>query len=96
MFGVGIHAGESSVCKAAIYDNSMPIPGGIIGVGIMPGIPDYGKGEKLNGLQPKAKSTSSKSFYTMKIDNFDMAEKHMRLIDYEGLPSYKGRVEFRN
>jgi len=32
----------------------------------------------------------------MKIDNFDMAEQHMRLVDYEGLPSYKGRIEFRN
>lgn len=34
VYGVAIHASESSVCKSAIYDHSMPITGGIIGIGI--------------------------------------------------------------
>lgn len=25
-----------------------------------------------------------------------MAEKNLRIVDHEGLPSYRGRVEFRN
>lgn len=34
VFGVGIHPAESSVCKSALYDSSMPVVGGIIGIGI--------------------------------------------------------------
>lgn len=40
--------------------------------------------------------SSKKSFYTVKIDNFDMAELNMRIVDGDGLPSFKGRLEFRN
>jgi len=74
----------------------MPIFGGIIGVGIQPGLSTYSKGETINGLDAGKHSKSSKSFYTMKIDNFDMAETNMRIIDFEGNPAYRGRVEFRN
>jgi hypothetical protein len=38
VYGVGIHPGESSICKSAIYDKAIPLSGGIIGVGIMPGL----------------------------------------------------------
>lgn len=38
VFGKGVHPAESSICKAAIYDQSMPIIGGIVGVGIQPGL----------------------------------------------------------
>jgi len=41
VYGVAIHASESSVCKSAIYDHSMPITGGIIGIGIQPGLETY-------------------------------------------------------
>jgi len=34
VFGVSIHPAESSLCKSALYDISMPIIGGIIGIGI--------------------------------------------------------------
>lgn len=34
VIGVGIHPAEASICKSAIYDWSMPILGGIIGIGI--------------------------------------------------------------
>jgi len=31
----------------------------------------------------------------MKIDNLDMSEKNVRIVDFKGQPSFKGRVEFR-
>ena len=60
----------------------MPITGGIIGVGIQPGLSSYHKGKKINGIEAAKHSGSSKSFYTIKIDNFDMAESNMRIIDH--------------
>lgn len=48
------------------------------------------------GLEAYPAATSSKSFYTIKIDSFDMAYLNMRIIDNKGLPSAKGRLEFRN
>lgn len=34
VIGLGIHPANSGICKSAIYDQSMPFSGGIIGVGI--------------------------------------------------------------
>lgn len=34
VFGLGIHPNDASICKSAIYDNSMPLMGGVIGIGI--------------------------------------------------------------
>jgi len=82
VFGMGIHPEMSSICKAAIYDRSMPISGGVIGVGIQPGIGQYSKGQKVLGLVAGKHGPAPKSFYTLRIDNFDMAENDMRIIDF--------------
>jgi len=50
----------------------------------------------LNGLSAGSYAEADKSFYTMRIDNFDMAEFEMRIIDFEGYPAAQGRLEFRN
>jgi len=34
VIGIGIHPEDSGICKSAIYDQSMPFSGGIVGVGI--------------------------------------------------------------
>lgn len=34
VFGIGIHPENSGICKSAIYDQSAPFHGGIVGVGI--------------------------------------------------------------
>jgi len=97
IIGVGIHAPESSVCKSAIYDQSMPFGGGIVGVGVMNGLSFYSGGDEMNGLT--AQSASGKtmnSFYTMKVDNFDMAESMVRIVDWDGKPAAKGRLEIRS
>jgi len=33
--GMGIHPEESSVCRAAIVDKSLPLYGGVIGINIL-------------------------------------------------------------
>lgn len=47
-------------------------------------------------MKANANSKASMSFYTVKIDNFDMAEKNIRIVDNTGLNSSRGRLEFRN
>jgi len=96
VFGVGIHSADASICKSAIYDWSMPTIGGVIGVGITPGLGSYQKGKILFGIEAFIAGPSEKSFYTVKIDNYDMAELNMRIVDDKGLPAAKGRLEFRN
>jgi hypothetical protein len=41
VFGRGIHPEESSICKSAIVDSSMPILGGVVGVAITFGLSGY-------------------------------------------------------
>jgi hypothetical protein len=96
VFGVGIHPAEASICKSAVYDWSISLIGGVIGIGITPGLSVYGKGKKLHGLEAFENGLSTKSFYTIKIDSYDMAESNMRIIDNKGLPAAAGRLEFRN
>jgi hypothetical protein len=38
---------------------------------------------------------SAKSFFTFKIDNTDMAAKDIRILDFNGKSSWRGRVEMR-
>lgn len=85
VLGIGIHPEESSICKSAIYDQSMPWHGGVIGVGIQPGLQKYSKGRIISGLQAKPFGPSFKSFYTLKVDNIDMARENIRVVDNEGL-----------
>lgn len=47
VIGLGIHPGESSICRSAIYDGSLPWYGGVIAIGIQPGLADYRKGPEL-------------------------------------------------
>ena len=43
----------------------------------------------------KSGSKSSRSMFTFKIDNIDFADKDMRILDNEGQPNFKGRLELR-
>jgi hypothetical protein len=74
MFGKAIHPQESSICKAAIADNSVPFFGGVIGVGISKGLLNYDKGGVINGINVLSHKKSQKSFTTFKIDNVDFSE----------------------
>lgn len=44
IFGTAIHPEESSICRSALVDRSMPLTGGLVGVGITYGLPGYQKG----------------------------------------------------
>jgi len=96
VLGIGIHPEESSICKSAIYDQSMPWHGGVIGVGIQSGLEKYSKGRIISGLQAKAFGPSAKSFYTIKVDNIDMARENIRVVDQDGLIASQGRLEVRS
>jgi len=48
------------------------------------------------GIESYKHAISAKSFYTIKIDNFDMAELNIRIVDFEGNPNAEGRLEMRN
>jgi len=74
----------------------MPFHGGVIGIGITPGLSSYGAGRTISGLRAISFGSSSKSFYTMKIDNVDMARSNIRIVNDEGLISPTGRVELRS
>jgi len=74
----------------------MPFHGGVVGVGITPGLNTYSAGRTISGLRAVAFGASSKSFYTMKIDNVDMARSNIRIVNDDGLISSYGRVEVRN
>ncbi len=47
VFGYNIHPEESSICKAAIIDNAMPLIGGVVGIGIGVGLEKYPSGEPV-------------------------------------------------
>jgi hypothetical protein len=94
--GLGIHPEDAGICKSAIADGSLPISGGLVGVGTYVGIAGYEKFEgKLNGMEVKKGKASMKSFSTIKVDNIDMCDLDMRIVDDKGQPAYMGRVEFR-
>jgi len=93
--GKGIHPEESSVCRAAIIDRSMPLFGGVIGINILTGIDGYESTEKYHSIKAIKKGPSLKSFTTYKIDNVDFAESDMRILDGNGYSSASGRLEFR-
>ena len=95
IFGVGVHPEESSICRSAIVDHSMPFFGGVIGVGVMHGLPSYEAGPTFGGLEVKAHQSSPKSFMTYKVDNADFMSSDVRIIDHKGSPNFMGRLEFR-
>jgi hypothetical protein len=47
------------------------------------------------GVKIVEHADSAKSFYTFKIDNTDMAAKDIRILDFNGKSSWRGRVEMR-
>ena len=67
VIGLGIHPANSGICKSAIYDQSLPFAGGIVGVGITPGLSKYSEGRIISGLQAKGGGPAKKSFYTIKV-----------------------------
>lgn len=95
VIGLSIHNEESSVCKSAIVDNASPFSGGVIGVGIVQGIEKYDKAPYIHGLEVKSGSKSKRSFFTFKVDNVDFCDRDIRIIDNEGMPSHRGRIELR-
>lgn len=95
VFGYNIHPEESSICKAAIIDNAMPLIGGVVGVGIGVGLEKYPSGEPRLGINVGEHQKSRKSFFVYKIDNIDFAAKNLRIVNHLGKPSHEGRVEIR-
>ena len=99
MFGGGIHPAKSSICRSAIADRSMPFSGGIFGVAILTGLPNYeGNADKIQtrGIDVQSYSTwSQKSFVTFKVDNFDFSSTDYRILDHKGQNSAIGRIEYR-
>lgn len=95
VFGSGIHPEESSICRSAIADRSMPPFGGLIGIGVMTGLSAYEKAPSYMGLEIKAHKASAKSFITYKVDNPDFMSSDVRILDQRGTPSHIGRLEFR-
>ena len=95
VFGVGIHPEEASICRSAIVDRSMPYIGGVIGIGISHGLNSYEAGHPYAGLEVKSYKSSSKSFFTFKVDNVDFVNTDFRILDQRGGPSHIGRLEFR-
>jgi len=93
--GMGIHPEESSICRAAIVDRSIPLYGGIIGVNILTGLNKYEEGHLYHGIKTEKMAQSSKSFTTIKIDNVDFAESDIRILNADGESSSAGRLEFR-
>jgi len=49
--GIGIHPEESSVCRAAIVDRAVTLYGGVIGVNILAGIPNYQGGVVIHNIK---------------------------------------------
>jgi len=47
------------------------------------------------GVKVVEHADSAKSYYTFKIDNIDMAMKDIRIVNFNGRISHKGRVEMR-
>ena len=86
VFGSGIHPEESSICRSAIADRSMPAFGGLIGIGVMPGLSTYEKAPHYMGLEIKAHKVSAKSFVTYKVDNPDFMSSDLRILDQRGAP----------
>jgi len=73
----------------------MPLFGGVIGIGIGQGLHYYEAGAAILGIEASKYDLSKRSFMTVKIDNVDMARLHLRLLDPQGNPASKGRVEMR-
>lgn len=95
VFGLGIHPEEASICRSAIVDRSMPLTGGVIGIGVTHGLNDYQKAPNYADLEIRAHKVSKRSFFTYKVDNVDFMESDMRILDNKGFPSAVGRLEFR-
>lgn len=96
VYGLGIHPEESPICISAIIDRSMSLYGGIIGINVISGIQSYTGGKKIFGFQIESYGVSKRSFTITKVDNIDLINKDVRILDFNGNPSYKGRVEIRN
>lgn len=71
--GLNVHPQESGVCKSALIDNSMPLTGGVIGIGTGLGLKKYPGYKTRFGIEVLEFKVSKKSFYTFKIDNVEMA-----------------------
>jgi hypothetical protein len=97
VLGMGIHPRESPICLSAIVDRSVSIYGGLISVGIFPGLRIYAGYEmKMFGIDIKPYNESSKiSFVTAKVDNVDMVQRNIRILNSKGEISSRGRLEMR-
>ena len=63
IFGAAIHPEESSICRSALVDQSMPLTGGMVGVGVTYGLPGYQKG--INSIYNSSIILSKKLYYQL-------------------------------
>lgn len=96
IYGIGIHPEESPICLSAIVDKVLPFYGGLITVNINKGLNSYYSGEKIiYNIRVDSFNESKRSFTVSKVDNSDMITQDIRIMSYDGKPTYKGRLEIR-
>jgi hypothetical protein len=100
VLGLGIHPMKSPICLSALVDGAMSIYGGIISIGVFPGLkkymvdPFFRKWKKaLNVIS--FESLSQKSYVISKLDSIDLVSSDVRIVDHQGKLSNLGRLEIR-
>ena len=94
--GIGVHPEESPICINALVDRAVSLYGGYINISIYRGFPSYTGGNKIFGIPVLAFGASKRSYTIAKVDNIDMIARDVRILDSNGKPSFKGRLELRN
>ncbi|KAK6588479.1 scavenger receptor 1 precursor [Cryptosporidium xiaoi] len=99
IYGTGIHAASSSICKSAVYDNILSPTGGELVLTVVPSLPKYfgGKGAYLIESSDFFSKPGSEifGFYTYLSDSIDFIQSEVRVVDSTGNLSSSGRLEVR-
>jgi hypothetical protein len=97
VYGLGIHPRESPICLSAIADRSVSMYGGIVAIGVYPGLKSYQTTfSKMFGIEIKTyEQPSMKSYVTAKVDNVDLVNKNIRILNKQGELNSRGRLEMR-
>jgi hypothetical protein len=66
VWGSGVYAGESSLCRAALHAGALREDGGLVEVMVLRGRRSYGGGER-NGIVSEHRSRSGQSFLLLKV-----------------------------
>ncbi|TRY52830.1 LH2/LCCL/SRCR domain containing protein [Cryptosporidium tyzzeri] len=99
IYGTGIHAASSSICKSAVFDNILTPSGGELVLTIVPSLPKYFGGKGAYSIEssdffPKPGSEIF-SFYTYLSDSIDFIQSEVRVVDSTGNLASSGRLEVR-